>query len=315
MNLSAPSAYAAHCGMKDEAAMDVGAKFACPICHASTVRTFQKHSYWIRTCVRCQHQLAEITPSSQHVAQVYDRRYFFDGGAGYPNYLGEARLLEAAGRRYARLMQSYTKPGVLLDIGAAAGFILNGFQAEGWQGIGLEPNSEMVQYGQDVLHLDVRQGAIEDFEADAPVDLVTMIQVLPHFYNLRAALDVVAALTKPNGYWLIETWNRASWPARLSGQEWHEYSPPSVLHWFSLQGVRDLAQQFGFAEVAHGRPSKKLSGYHAKSLLRYKLKDLPLGGAVSLVLNVIPTELALPYPAFDLFWILLQKKETVKERQ
>jgi hypothetical protein len=40
--------------------------------------------------------------------------------------------------------------------------------------------------------------------------------------------------------WIIETWNRDDWVARLLGRHWHEYSPPSVLHWFNPDGLRRL---------------------------------------------------------------------------
>ena len=61
-------------------------------------------------------------------------------------------------------------------------------------------------------------------------DLVTMIQVLPHFYDLHQALQSAADVTKPQGYWLIETWNRDSMSAKLFGSEWHEYKGCFILN-------------------------------------------------------------------------------------
>ena len=137
-----------------------------------------------------------------------------------------------------------------------------------------------------------------------------MIQVVPHLYDLRRALQVAARHTRPGGYWLIETWNRESWTARLFGHNWHEYSPPSVLHWFSPGGLQRLTAQFGFREVARDRPAKRITASHAKSLLRYKLEGSALGNSMVGLLRLLPGSLSIPYLADDVFWALYEKTGT-----
>jgi SAM-dependent methyltransferase len=277
----------------------------CPICQSESRHVFQKHGYWIRECLACGHQFCELTPTAEHPNAIYADSYFSEGGAGYSDYLSEADLLIAHGKRYGKLLQRYTSPGRVLDIGSAAGFILKGLEAYSWSGVGLEPNATMAQYAQQSLGLDVRVSALETFRADEKFNLVTMIQVVAHFYELRQAFETAANLTQPGGYWLIETWNKDSLLARAFGQNWHEYSPPSVLHWFSSKSLDRLITPFGFRRIAQGRPAKWLNGAHAKSLLDYKLKDSPSGLKL---LHLIPDGMLIPYPTFDLFWILYQKE-------
>jgi SAM-dependent methyltransferase len=278
----------------------------CPICQNSLDRIFQKDGYWILECKSCHHRCAEIIPSNDHLNQVYQDDYFKGGAAGYPDYLSEAKILSDHGKRYGLMLKKYTTPGTLLDVGTAAGFILKGFQESDWQGIGLEPNSSMAEYGRTHLGLQIESRSLEQFTSNQRFDLVSMIQVIAHFFDIRQALQKAADATKPGGFWLIETWDRESWVARSLGRYWHEYSPPSVLHWFSPGGLNFLVAQFDFSEVARGRPAKRISGAHAKSLLGYKLQNFPLswlrGG-----LKIIPDHLVIPYPTFDLFWILFQK--------
>ncbi len=278
----------------------------CPICNSPSRQLFVKDGYPIRGCEVCGHRFAELPAAADHVARVYGDDYFSGGGAGYSDYLSEAELLRDRGRWYARLLGRYTKPGTLLDVGAAAGFILRGFLDRGWQGKGVEPNPRMAEHARTQLGLDVRTGTLEDLPPGESFDLLSMIQVLPHFLEPRRALAAAAAVTRPGGYWLFETWNRASWTARAFGQNWHEYSPPSVLHWFSPDGLQRLAAQFGFRKVARGRPAKWINGGHAKSLLRHKLGTTGVGGAAARLLDVVPDRLAIPYPAEDLFWMLFQ---------
>jgi len=72
--------------------------------------------------------------------------------------------------------------------------------------------------------------------------------------------------------------------------------------------LAQVAGQFGFVEVARGCPRKWLNGAHAKSLLRYKLSALPGGRLLGLPSALIPDQVKIPYPNFDLFWMLLQKR-------
>ena len=74
---------------------------------------------------------------ANHTQTVYGDDYFNSGGAGYPDYLGESKLLRAHGKRYANLLKRYIDTGTMLDVGAAAGFILQGFIDCGWKGCGI----------------------------------------------------------------------------------------------------------------------------------------------------------------------------------
>ena len=279
----------------------------CPVCEGATMRLFQKGEYWVRACDTCGHRLAEITPTDDHVARVYDDSYFCGGGAGYADYLSEGSILRAQGRRYGQTVCRHMAPGVVLDVGAAAGFILLGLQDCGWKGVGIEPNARMAAHARDQLGMQVQAGTLEAFHSSDRFDLVTMIQVMPHFVDPKRSIQIVAEYTKSGGYCLIETWNRASWTAWLFGSRWHEYSPPTVLHWFSPEGLERLMAAFGFHEVERGRPVKWLNGAHAKSLLRYKWNGSAWGRFMGRAVGIIPDWLHIPYPAEDLFWSLFKK--------
>lgn len=267
-----------------------------------------KHDYPIHTCEHCKHQFVEITQSPQHTETIYEDSYFFDGGSGYNDYTLESDLLIAHGERYGNLLKKYTPPGEVFDVGAAAGFILKGLTQAGWVGSGIEPNDTMAQYARQTLKIDIETGIFEQYEAVKKYDLVTMIQVIAHFYDVRKALEVTQHMLKENGLLLIETWDRESLPARLLGANWHEYSPPSVVNWFSIDGLTSLVTQFGFEEVARGKPSKWINGAHAKSLVQYKIDNVAGGKIFNKFLNIVPDNLKIPYPSLDLFWILYRLK-------
>jgi hypothetical protein len=114
---------------------------------------------------------------------------------------------------------------------------------------------------------------------------------------------------RPGGFCLVETWNLDSWSARLWGTAWHEYSPPSVLHWFRFDRLTQLFQQLGCQQVGQGRLLKWITGHHGKSLLGSKLPEVPGGKLVKPLLRLIPDNLACPYLSDDLGWLLFQKRE------
>ena len=277
----------------------------CPLCGHLSDRVFSKYDYWIRECKHCHHRFTEITTSADHLVLVYGDEYFHGGKAGYPDYLCEANILVEHGRQYAALLSKYMQPGKILDVGSAAGFLLKGFQDTGWEGVGLEPNVSMSIYGRRELGLHIETASLEQFSCAESFDVVSMIQVIAHFFDIRQALQKAAVLTRPDGFWLIETWDRSSWVARLCGKQWHEYSPPSVLHWFSRNGLSRFISQFGFSEIARGKTMKRICGLHVKSLLTYKLHSPPME---RLLKRLIPDDQVLSYPAFDLFWALFQKR-------
>ena len=273
----------------------------CPLCQSKSEFVFEVKGYNLLDCVNCSHRFAEIDADENHVAEVYSDEYFNGGGAGYSDYLIEAEMLRKRGQMYAEKIEKFSsKKGKILEVGAAAGFILQGFIDEGWKGIGLEPNEEIAKTGREKFGLEINKGSIETFQTEEKFDLVSMIQVVAHFYNPQKAFENASKLLNKDGILLIETWNRESFSARIFGKNWHEYSPPSVLHWFSIDGLSEFLKELGFEKITHGRPSKKISGKHAKSLLKYRLGD-------NFLLNLIPEKINFPYPSEDLFWALYQK--------
>jgi len=283
---------------------------ACPLCGGETARVFERHGYWLRDCRTCEHRFAEIGAADPrtHAASVYRDEYFFGGGAGYPDYLAEGAMLRTHGRSYGRLLARHHPLGDLLDVGAAAGFILAGLIDEGWHGEGVEPNATMAGYARSTLGLRIIAPIIEQVTDAERFDAVTMIQVLAHFVDPMAAMRSAAHATKRHGLLLVESWLRDSLTARLFGKSWHEYSPPSVLHWYTAESIAHMAGLCGYRLVARGRPRKHIAGSHAKSALAQALG----GGAVSKLLapiaNIVPDRALLPYPAEDLTWLLFRKQ-------
>ncbi len=279
----------------------------CPLCSGGISHTFVIDGYNIADCNVCGHRFVREMPPKDHVLKVYNDNYFLGGGAGYANYLAEANFLTKQGRRYGSLLASHAKPGRLLDIGCAAGFIARGLTDAGWQVTGLEPNERMARFATEKLGLDVLQRDLESVKELGQFDAISMIQVIGHFHDLRRSLEVVSELTEPGAFCLIEFWRRESIIARLFGKHWHEYSPPSVLHWFTSESLDFAMQQRGFENLASGAPRKYISGAHAASLLTYKFSGFPGHKIFTSPLWALLGNSKIPYPPLDLQWRLYRR--------
>lgn len=289
-------------------AIDLEKNIICCVCASNeSALVFEVDGIGVLECSKCGHRYADLHVTADHVERVYGDDYFSGGGAGYHDYLSESKMLRHRGRRYAMLMKQHMTAGKLLDVGTAAGCILQGFADVGWQVEGIEPNASMAAAARE-RGLRIHSTTFEAFETNERYNLITMIQMIAHFVDPDAMVLRAAELLAPGGFCIIETWNRDSLTARTFGTHWHEYSPPSVLHFFGKQGVDRLCERHGLRLVRQGCPKKWIKGGHAKSLLRYKLNS---GGTVSRLvarmLGLIPDNLSIPYPAGDLFWGLYQK--------
>lgn len=286
-------------------AVDPAALHRCPSCGENACALlYEVRGFPIFHCEGCGHRFTPVGDGEKHVAEVYADGYFTEGGAGYSDYLVERSMLTASGRRYGELLKDYADPGEVLDVGSAAGFILKGLTEAGWHGSGIEPNQHMAAYARDEVGVEVNVGTLEDATQPEPVDLVTMVQVVGHFFDLHRAFETATRLTRMGGLWLIEAWDYESLAARLLGKRWHAYAPPSVVHWFTRDGLARAVARFGFQEIAHGRPHKRIALSHAKSALASR--------APRIAALVPESDTTLPYPPLDVFYGVYRRLEPAR---
>ena len=133
----------------------------CVICARIATSAFTVNGYLFFSCAACDY--AFLDPAVAFLVSgetLFGDEYFCGGGAGYPNYFDEADLLRSHGTRYGRLLARVGARRVL-DVGAAAGFIMLGMIQAGCGAIGIEPNVSMAAYAVRELGLDVRATTLE----------------------------------------------------------------------------------------------------------------------------------------------------------
>lgn len=293
--------------------MNPGAPESCPVCAAPARALYASVDGWpIDRCDACGHRFCRGRFGAAHTAAQYDDDYFTAGGHGYPDYLAEADRRRADARHYGRRIaalrtaRGLPATGAALDVGCAAGFLMEGLADTGWRVSGIEPNAGMIAHAR-ARGLDAHVGRLEDLDAIAALqkpaggyDLIMMVQVIGHLTDVQSAIAHAAARLAPQGMLLVETWDSDSRVARLFGSQWQEYCPPNVLHYFTRTSLDRLMQRHGLARLAAGRAPKRLGAAHLRSFVVHRYRS-GAGRAVARVLGLLPDGLSLPYPGDDLF--------------
>ncbi len=280
----------------------------CELCGHDAHFVFDARGYPMYRCARCRYVFTAPPPAD--LAKIYDDDYFTGGGdgAGYPDYIAEGAMLRERGVRYGRLLNRFAVPGRILDVGAAAGFILQGYLDAGWTGAGVEVNDSMAGFARERLGLDVRTGTLESLGGSERFDALSFIQVAAHFAEPKAALARAAELTAPGGLWLFETWNSQSLTARAFGRGWHAYAPPSAVRALSPHALDAFVDRFGFGPIARGTPRKVIDAGHAKTVLSALARTSLVARGVRGIAALLPDRTRLAYPAEDVFWALYRRR-------
>jgi SAM-dependent methyltransferase len=258
------------------------------------------HYLECRSCALVTLRADEVTSPTS----IYTDGYFERGTqSGYSNYAADEPIHRLNARRHlSRMMRSGARsPGILLDVGCAAGFFLNEAEARGWKVFGVDISSWSRDYARKRFGYTVFR-SIDEARTSLPsgFDAITAFQVLEHIPDVRAAFRSLRLALKPGGRLLVETWNRGSHTARFVGQAWQQLSPPSVVHLLNGSSLKVLLKDSGFLPASLKPMSKFLSVAWAAGLVGSRLGSVLVSKmADSTFLRGIP----LPYFLDDLVYL------------
>lgn len=226
----------------------------CPICggddatlHYSNcldLEYFMEASYDFYRCRGCGVVFMHPLPTREQLPSLYPSTYHnFDP----PSNPVSRWLLDRYYEHQCTICRRHVDPdGALLEVGSAAGDVLERMQAHGHhdvQGIelSLEACQRAWQRGLTVFH-----GTLDEFETDQRFDLIFMSHVIEHVPDPAATVVKLGSLLKPGGVLYLETPNVGSLDARLWGQRWGLVHYPRHLYLFDRATLTDLLERGGF---------------------------------------------------------------------
>jgi SAM-dependent methyltransferase len=283
----------------------------CTACSSNeTEFLFEKSGFRVFRCVQCGVGFYSGTPGATERRALYSRTYFTEGGAGYPDYVGDQTTHRRQARYYLRQFKRRgISTGRLLDVGCATGFFLDEARLQGWDVYGYDISDYAVQHARDVLGLPVVCDDFVDAEVqEGSFDLVTLFNVFEHLPSPWALEEKLARVTRPGGHLAIETWDRSSLVARLLRGRWHQYAPPSVLFYHDRASLLQLFSSSRWRLVGYGRSIKWISLEHGISVLRGAAKP---GLRTRILTRIAQSPLGsvyLPYGLGDLVLAIFQRR-------
>lgn len=193
----------------------------------------------------CGLEWREPLPDDAEIAALYGEGYLARWGAGDEGAL--ARVREMKRRTYAPLLDEIVRlrpGGTLLDLGCAAGFLMELAAERGFDAYGLDLDPHSVELARRRFGDRVQQGSLDvDAFPGRRFDVVTLIDVFEHLSRPDELVEAVRARLAPGGLWVALMPNAASWVRRALGRRWPHYAPEHVFYWTPRSLGRFLAQR------------------------------------------------------------------------
>jgi len=193
------------------------------------------------------------------------------------------------------------KPGSLLEIGCAAGWVLHAAREQGWDAHGIEASPKFQKHAAGVLGLPVQLGTLETVDyGEKRFDVVMNTDVIEHLYDPVADLQRIRKIMKPGGYLVMATCDIGSACARFWGLDWRQLVISHTFYW-TKKSMTTALERAGFrvesfSEPRYWHPTWRIQQIRrmreiAKLLARFLLLKtyVPLANRFKWIQNLVKT--------------------------
>jgi len=192
-----------------------------------------------------------IVPPECDLSAVYADDAYWNGGCAYGYRDYEQAWLDARRLLLARLdrLQQMNRCGRMLEIGSAAGYFLREASLSGWEVCGVELSPMMRRRSEEMAACPVFASLKEAASCNLLFDSVTMFEVIEHLNDPLAFMGEVRATMSPGAILVLSTPNFGAPEAQRNPQNYHWFSPPAHISYFTPATLRDCVVQSGFEAV------------------------------------------------------------------
>lgn len=263
-------------------------------------------------CSTC--DLRFVSPRFQ-AQNIYDEDYFNGAthGFGFSNYEEDKKASDSyLNFLIGKIKQFAKKENMrLLDVGAANGYFISLATPHGFDASGIEVSESAVKWATG-LGRKVECTSIESFSAESEFDVITILDVLEHLEDPKAALLKIHSFTSEDGLVVINVPDRSSLFSRMCGMRWHAYLPPEHWYYFNRNSLELLLSDCGFEVVCVGNLSKTFKVSYMLQTVVNSPQFPQITRAVSRLLLRAMGKLAyrvqLPLPLYDNLFVIAKAK-------
>lgn len=214
---------------------------------------FSPHFEGLVRCLGCGHIKASLSWTPEMFKALYTERYF--KGEEYIDYEKEADAFRRNFRRRVQeLAQRHPEGGRLWEIGCAYGYFLKEAGAH-FSAAGCDVASEAVQAAAEKNGVNAQCLDYLTYAPDAPFDVVCLWDTIEHLADPSLYLKKAFDDLRPGGTLALSTGDIGSLCARLRGRRWRQIHPPTHVHYFTRNSMRQLLQRLGYAQIHFHYPA------------------------------------------------------------
>ncbi len=203
-------------------------------------------------CDNCGHRFSSpiIHPN------LLDKYYSSLNKEYYPQDTIPVNNRQADNEFVVRKIERIKKSGKVLEIGSGYGFLLQTFNPNNWQCIGIDPSQEAVEFGKNHLNLNLLNTYLsKDTFKGEQFDVILMFDVLEHLVAPNEMMELVNYYLKDDGLLVLGTGNITSLNALIGRSRWNYFCTYLHISFFSLSSIKNFLNINNFEEVASYRKS------------------------------------------------------------
>lgn len=232
----------------------------CNLCESNTWAVlYDFDPFKVVRCKNCDLIFVNPRLKEESVADIYkdgyfkNSRFFSDGKSdlyGYSDYEESRGNVEAMYKKILRQVETFKKPGTLLEIGSAYDYFLNIARQNGWQVSGIEMVEEAASYSKKKFGIEPFLGTLEHYPPNnQKFDVIAFFDVLEHFHDPTKALETINSMLNPGGNIVLAVPNSSRWVLKLLGRKWEDLQRAKSnehLFFFDQGTVKKMLNKCGF---------------------------------------------------------------------
>jgi len=191
-------------------------------------RTFSRplnpEPFAIRRCSGCSLLFNSPRLAAEEIRSLYTDHYYFFQREDEPEF---ARIANIYQRTIAEIGREI-KPGRVLEIGSAKGYLLALMKALGWQPTGIEVSPDAAHYAVTAFGAECFTGTLEEYVSSprrSSFPLVLAIDLLEHLEQPLEFIGLLREVVDEDGWLIIDTPNGGAYNISVQGSQWKGFNP------------------------------------------------------------------------------------------
>lgn len=234
-------------------------KIECPLCKSnSSLFKNDKNTDYYR-CSNCKTLFLSPMPTVSEMMEYADDHY---SQGVYLEYVKARDLKIRTFEDRIAQVKKYLKPNKVirhLDIGCAAGFMIEVGLLNGFDSYGVEFSAEAISYAKDPIKNRITQGDVNNLDVNNKFDIITCFDIIEHVQNPAEFLKSLKRVLSPNGILMITTPDTEHFIAKIMGKSWSMLQPKQHTYLFSKKSLENSLTQAGLTNLAQSSAYKVIT--------------------------------------------------------